>query len=122
MSKSENCGDNISFEVHFEDAINFGENDRVSNTILSWFEVKLHANLLEKFNILKDDSVNLSELIISSVWILLSLEYEELICLLLIHDENLTRNNSQVLFILALGHGNNLTGFSRVSFEKRDGH
>ena len=56
--------------------------------------MELHTNLLEKLDFSQNYSIDLYKLIYSSIWIFSFLENKKLIGLLLIHDKNLSCNNS----------------------------
>ena len=84
--------------------------------------MEFHANLLEEWDVLQNHSVALNILVNFTILTSLLLENEQLIGLLLVHDQDLSRNNSKIFLILTLGHCNNLIGLSGVSLEKLDWH
>jgi hypothetical protein len=89
VSELENWGDNVGLEVQLENAVDLSEDDRVWGT-RRWFEVESHADLSELWKLTQDSSVYLLKLIISSTRVRNSFENEELVCLLFVHNQNLS--------------------------------
>jgi hypothetical protein len=118
VSEFESLNDLVRYEVHFKDTIDFGENNCVNYPAIIRLKMEIHANLLENLDIFKDNSIDLSVLINSTIWVWDSLEHEELIGLLLIHDKNLSCNDSQIVLILTLCHGDNLIWLSCVGLQE----
>jgi len=77
--------------------------------------VEIHANLAEDGNILEDHAVRLNELVpfLTSPG---PFEDEQLVCLLLIHNQDLAADDGEVFFILALLDCNDLVRLSGIGF------
>lgn len=84
--------------------------------VLRSFEPELHANTVKLISTFKTNRFNEHKLVhsIGCVQVLDSLEQEELIRLLFIHDEILAGHNSQDLKILGNLHRNDLIWLSVI--------
>lgn len=78
-----------SHEVHAEDTVNLCEDNCITfNRVLNNFEMVVHRNLGEDWNIFDDDSIQELKLV-SDLWVIVvrPSENEELVCLLLVRDQ-----------------------------------
>jgi hypothetical protein len=80
--------------------------------------MEIHCHFVKNWVIFNNDSFMLVEFF--GLWI--PFKNKELIGLLLIHNKDLTRNDSQLIFIFRLCDGNDSIGFPCISLEKLNGH
>ena len=102
-------------EIQLHDGLFLREKDVSGISImLGALEAELHADRVVGRVVLDINLFEENELVHGSlsIQILDPLEYEQLVWLLLIHYQVLARNDSQVLFILALLNGNDLIWLS----------
>lgn len=97
-------------KVKLDDPVLFGEDDRVHVlAILGYLKVIFHANLLHALVIHKLDLLyKLKPPILFE-----PLVDEELIRLLLVHDQVLSADDGEILLIMTRRHGDYLVSFSR---------
>lgn len=93
----------LCVEVKLHDRLFFGEEDvgRIS-AMLCGLETELHANAVEFLSLLNIDGLDKLEFVhgIHCIQVLFSLEQEELVWLLLVHNQVLSTDNRKNLLVL----------------------
>ena len=90
---------------------------------LQGFEVKLNAHLVEDRDVFHTQPELLHELVFGLAALSRSsLEDEQLVWLLLLHDEVLSTNASDVLLVLGLSERNDLVRLPRLRLQESDWH
>ena len=110
-------GNLLGLEVESKDLVNLGKKNLFSIGS-SWndSEMEIHRHLPEMFDVFHDDSID--EIAVTSIT-LPSVD-EQLVGLLLIHDQVLSANNCQVFVALAALEGDDFVGFSSFGWKKFD--
>jgi hypothetical protein len=103
------------FKIKFKDFVSFCEQDGVSISLEIMLEVVEHANLVKDWNIFDHNSfVKLKLVIFKLTRTLDSLENEELILLLLTHNEVFTTENGKPVLIFRFLKSDNLIRLSGI--------
>jgi hypothetical protein len=104
----------MAFEVKFKNHISSCKDQSIWGfTSLSYFEIELHHNLLEDWDVLDDDTLILLVLIIVKVgysWF--SFVHEKLVLLLFVHHQVLSGDHCDVIFIQRFCHPHDFVWFS----------
>ena len=109
-----------SLKVKLKDLIHLGEDDCVCCS-LRLLEEEVHANFLELRYLTQNYSfMQLVTISLSRTLSVHFLEDKELVSRLLVHDQNLSTDNCDVLFIVTLLYRNYLIWLTRVCFKKRN--
>jgi hypothetical protein len=107
-------GDRLGLEVEGEDLVDLGKKNLFS---LNWpwydSEMEIHGDLLEMFDVFNHNSVN--EISVTSIR-LPSVD-EQLVGLLLIHDQVLATNDCQIFIGLTALEGDDFVGLSSFGWE-----